>query len=172
MSSSSDHLSENCLQLLLWCFHQTVWTHFKEKPNELLEPTTEDLLSLSGSIWQFSVCLFFLANVDNLLLHPSFSVWKQNCKISTVNIRFFWQIFRFKEQGLPSRTAILSQRSARRGEIHQENTKSPFYNHRSRKWTRMQCSYKTGCGLTKAGRSLLSPLGNLWAVVTVLPSCT
>lgn len=35
-----------------------------------------------------------------------------------------------------------------------ENTERRFYTHRSRKRTRMQCSYKTGCGLTNAGLAL------------------
>lgn len=35
-----------------------------------------------------------------------------------------------------------------------EQTERRFYTHRSRKRTRMQCSYKTGCGLTKAGLAL------------------
>lgn len=43
----------------------------------------------------------------------------------------------------------------------EKNTESRFYTHRSRKWTRMQCSYKTGCGLNKAGLSTWE-ISELW----------
>lgn len=50
-----------------------------------------------------------------------------------------------------------------------ENTECPFYTHRSRKWTTMQCSNKTSWGLAKAGLAFLSlnwGISELWFLPT------
>lgn len=97
----------------------------------------------------FMVWLFFMVQVENILFLPSFNLVFLN--IST-ECHVFWHIpFKSNDEG-----------SARFSTQHGlENTEWPFYSHRSRKWTRMQCSNKTSWGLTKAGLALLSLNGGI-----------
>lgn len=145
----------------------TLRRNFPPNPDKLLEPTTEDLLSLSGSILRFAVCLFLLANVDNLLLHPGFSVWKRKSKASTVNVRF---PDRSSEKGLPQRAAILYRRSARQGEGEH---RAPFLHPREQETDQNAVQLQDRLWFDKSrSRTFFPQLGNLRAAFIVFSSCS